>query len=220
MESGGVENENLNSPVFFLFADTGITATPDSQNPYFPNKGTLVLNDPLTDNSRGYQWDEASFSGTDSCGFNGGAYHIVEKTGLICIPEAKNLVFSSFAFEVRVKIVKGDNAGIAFHLDQVNKTFYSFDIAPDGSWTLGLYGNKTRLLGQGTNAVISKGLNSSNLVAVVVNGDLIVVYVNNRIIDLVHDTTLQQGQIGVLSFSSTNGATNDIIASNARLWKW
>jgi hypothetical protein len=197
-----------------------VTATANgSQNPYPPNTGTLVLNDPLTDNSRGYKWDEASFSGTDSCGFTAGAYHIVEKTGLICIPEAKNLVLSNFAFETNLKIVKGDNAGIAFRIDQVNKTFYSFDIASDGSYALQVYTNKYTTLSQGTNSVINKGLNQSNLVAVVANGDLITVYVNNQIIDSVHDKTFSQGQIGVLSFASSNGAIDDVIASNARVWK-
>src|SRR5438132_348194 len=69
------------------------TTANSSQNPYPPNTGTLVLNDPLTDNSRGYKWDESSFSGTGTCGFTGGAYHInVQKAGLICIAEAKDLV--------------------------------------------------------------------------------------------------------------------------------
>lgn len=195
-----------------------VTATASSsQNPYAPNTGTLVLNDPLTDNSRGYKWDEASFSGTDSCGFTGGAYHVVEKTGLICIPEAKNLVLSNFAFEVDIKVVKGDNGGIAFHINQVNKTFYSFDISPDGSYILQVYTNKYTTLSQGSNSVIHKGLDQSNLVAVVANGDLITIYVNNQIIDSVHDRTFSQGQIGVLSFAS-NGATDDVIASNARAW--
>jgi eukaryotic-like serine/threonine-protein kinase len=75
------------------------------------------------------------------------------------------------------------------------------------------------MLSQGTNSVINKGLNQSNLVAVVANGDQITIYVNGQIIDSVHDKTFSQGQIGVLSFASnTNGATNDVIASNARVW--
>lgn len=189
------------------------------QNPYPPNTGTLVLNDPLMDNSKGYKWDESSFSGTDSCGFTGGAYHVVEKTGLICIAEANNLVLSNFVFEVNVKIVKGDNAGIAFRVNQVNKTFYSFDISPDGSYALQVYTNKYTTLSQGTNSVINKGLNQSNLLAVVANGDLITVYVNGQIIDSVHDKTFSKGQVGALSFASnTNGATNDVIVSNARVW--
>ncbi len=196
------------------------TATPVAQNPYPPNTGTLVLNDSLTDNSKGYKWDESSFSGTDSCGFAGGAYHVVEKTGLICIPEASNLNLSNFAFEVNIKIVKGDNGGIAFRVDQVNKTFYSFDIAPDGSYALYANGNKSTQLSRGTNSVINKGLNQSNLVAVVANGDLITIYVNNQIIDSVHDKSFSQGQVGVLSFANFNGTTiNDVIASSARIWR-
>ena len=195
------------------------TATPNTaQNPYPPNTGTLIVNDPLTDNSKGYQWDESSFSGTDSCGFTAGAYHVVEKTGLICIPEAKNLTLANFAFEVNIKIVKGDNGGIAFRINQVNKTFYAFDIAPDGSYTLEVYTTKFTVLSQGTNSVIKKGLNASNLLAVVANGDLITIYVNDQIIDSVHDKTFSQGQIGVLSYAGKSGI-NDVVASDVRVWK-
>ena len=194
------------------------TATANNaQNPYPPNTGTIVLNDPLTDNSRGYKWDESSFSGTDSCGFTNGAYHIVEKTGLICIPEAKDLVLSNFAFEANIKIVKGDDGGIGFRINQVNKTFYDFDITTGGSYTLKVYTGKYTTLSEGSNSVINKGLNQSNLVAVVANNDLIIIYVNNQIIDSVHDKNFSQGQIGVLSFGD-NGPT-DVIASNARAWK-
>ncbi len=212
-------NPSVNStPTPVVHTTPQATATANSaQNPYPPNTGTLVLNDPLTDNSRGYKWDESSFSGTDSCGFTNGAYHIVEKTGLICIPEAKDLVLNNFAFEANIKIVKGDDGGIGFRINQVNKTFYDFDITTGGSYTLKVYTGKYTTLSEGSNSVINKGLNQSNLVAVVANGDLITIYVNNQIIDSVHDKTFSQGQIGVLSFGG-NGPT-DVIASNARAWK-
>ncbi len=170
------------TPVVHTTPQATATAN-NAQNPYPPNTGTLVLNDPLTDNSRGYKWDESSFSGTDSCGFTNGAYHIVEKTGI----------------------------------NQVNKTFYDFDITTGGSYTLRVYTGKYTTLSEGSNSVINKGLNQSNLVAVVANGDLITIYVNNQIIDSVHDKNFSQGQIGVLSLGG-NGPT-DVIASNARAWK-
>ncbi len=218
LRSGSNNTSVSSTPTPVVHATTQATPTANSaQNPYPPNSGTLVLNDPLTDNSKGYKWDESSFSGTDSCGFTGGAYHIVEKTGLICIPEAKDLVLSNFAFEANIKIVKGDNGGIGFRINQVNKTFYNFDITTSGSYVLQAYTGKYSTLSQGTNSVINKGLNQSNLVAVVANGDLITIYVNNQIIDSVHDKTFSQGQIGVLSFGD-NGPT-DVIASNARAWK-
>src|SRR5881227_3881702 len=98
-----------------------------------------------------------------------GAYHIVEKTGLICIPEAKDLVLSNFAFEANIKIVKGDDGGIGFRINQVNKTFYDFDITTGGAYTLKVYTGKYTTLSEGSNSVINKGLNQSNLVAVVAN---------------------------------------------------
>lgn len=204
------------TPVAHTTPQVTATANP-SQNPYPPNTGTLVVNDPLTDNSKGYKWDESSFSGTDSCGFTNGAYHIIEKTGLICIPEASNLVLSNFAFEANIKILKGNDGGIGFRINQVNKTFYAFDISTSGTYVLEVYTSKYTTLSEGSNSVINKGLNQSNLVAVVANGDLITIYVNNQIIDSVHDKSFSQGQIGVLSLGGA-GPT-DVIASNVRVWK-
>jgi len=200
--------------------DSNATATAiSSQNPYPPHTGTLILNDPLRDNSKGYKWDEASYAGGDSCGFSGGAYHIIEKSGLICIPEASQLNLNNFAFEADITIAQGDNGGIAFRIDQVNKTFYSFDIGTSGGYVLSVYNGKYTTLSQGTNSVIKQGLNQTNRVAVVANGNLITIYVNNQILDSVHDSAYNHGQIGVAAFTAINKAETNVIVSNVRVWK-
>src|SRR5437660_1399155 len=43
-------------------------------NPYAPFTGNVVLDDPMSDNSRGNQWVEGSATG--SCQFTGNAYHV------------------------------------------------------------------------------------------------------------------------------------------------
>src|SRR5579864_1620308 len=57
-------------------ANANVTATAQAvvRDPYPPYGGTLVLNDPLNDNSQGYNWDEYALSGTKDCRFVAGAY--------------------------------------------------------------------------------------------------------------------------------------------------
>ena len=211
-------------------AITGITATAKvdmtatttaraSQNPYPPNTGTLIINDPLTDNSKGYQWDEATYPGAGACAFSNGAYHIttLKAGGIICIPEAKSLEVNNFAFEVKITVVQGDNGGVTFHINQSSGTFYYFEVYTNGKYILEVYTSKYTTLLQGNSAAIKLGLNQTNLLAVVANGNNIVLYVNNQTVSSISDSTLKGGQVGVASFYD-NGQSN-IIVSDARMWQ-
>src|SRR5579859_5202081 len=52
-----------------------ITAIPTSTFPsYIPGTGTLVMSDPLKDNSRGYDWDENNTSNPGTCLFSANGY--------------------------------------------------------------------------------------------------------------------------------------------------
>ncbi len=77
--------------------------------------------------------------------------------------------------------------------------------------------NQYKILSSGTNGAIKKGLNQSNLVAAVANGNTISVYVNNEFIASVQDNTYTNGQIGI--YSEGDNGPADIIASNARVWR-
>jgi hypothetical protein len=97
-----------------------------NQNPYPPNSGTLVLNDPMQDNSRGYLWDHNS-DNSGSCTFTGGVYRIrAPSKGYICVPEAASLVFTDLAFEANLVLAQGDEEAITFRLDQNSVTYYAF----------------------------------------------------------------------------------------------
>jgi len=50
------------------------TAAVESNNPHYPYGGTLVLNDSLRDNSKGYQWDVGPFVSTAACSFTDTTY--------------------------------------------------------------------------------------------------------------------------------------------------
>jgi hypothetical protein len=191
--------------------------TASARNPYPPNTGTLVLDDPIHDNSKGSKWDEGTITNAGTCGFTGGAYHIHPLVkGLICVPEASNLVFSNLAFEVKLTITQGDQAAVIVRLNQTNANGYYFYITTGGTYSL-CSNTCTKPLMSGSINAINKGLNQTNLVALVANGSSISAYVNNQYITSATDTTNTQGQIGIEAFSSSG--PGDVVASDARVWK-
>ncbi len=206
-------------------SNAGVTPTPanttpasttssSATNPYPPGTGTLVLIDPITDNSRGYKWDEGSIANGGTCGFNAGSYHIhsSQQNGFICVPEASNLVFSNLAFEVKVTITQGTEAGIVVRLDQTTGTGYYFFIQGQGSFLFCKDDcSKAHTLNSGTNGAIKTGLNQTNLLAIVANGSTISVYVNGQFITSGNDTAHTRGQIGI-------EAGTDVVAADARVW--
>jgi hypothetical protein len=190
-----------------------------SENPYPPNTGTLVMNDPMHDNSRGYKWDEATLGSDGTCGYTGGTYHIhANQKGLVCVPEASNLVFKDLTFEAKLTLNQGDQEALAFRLDQNTITYYGFFVYIDGSYSIDAFqnGTLTKTLG-GSSSTINKGQNQTNLLAVVVTGDSMSFYVNNQLVNKVKDSTItHSGQIGIEAYSTSGAA--DVSVSDVRVW--
>ena len=188
--------------------------------PYSPYKGTLVLNDPLSNNSQGYSWLVTS-DNSGSCAFTGGAYHVrTQKGGYFypCIANAAD--FDNFAYEVRMKLIKGDCGAIIFRVDSANTSFYYFRVCQDGSYALYLSTNNTvsTLITSQSNSAIIAGFNQSNLVAVVAQGSTLDLYVNQQKVDSISDSTYSHGKIGVVADGVGNHPT-EVVYSNARAWK-
>ncbi len=189
------------------------TATAEA-NPYPPKSGTLVINDPLSDNSLGYNWEEGERDG-GFCTFTGGAYHSnIPQSGVFhsCLALATN--FTDFAFEVQAAVITGTASGIVFRADRATTHLYYFRIDENGNFLLKVYFDN-----KGTATVIASGYNAAihadgnNLIAVVARGSQIDLYVNRQLIKSLSDSTFSAGQIGVLAFSS------EVAFSNARVWK-
>lgn len=209
------------------------TATADpNQNPYPPKTGTLVMNDPMQDNSKGYKWDEATLTdskngGLDVCGFQSAAYHLTrdKKGSLICDPEGTDLVFNNLVFEAKITIKKGDEAGLVIRFDQTKGTGYLFDIATNGGYIIDstnfsssdpnkiytVVGNSS-----GANAQIKQGLNQTNTLAIVANGGSISAYVNGVFIASAQDPAFTTGQIGLFGYGSND---LDVAVTDVRVWK-
>jgi serine/threonine protein kinase len=183
-------------------------------NPYPPNSGTLVINDQLSDNSKGYGWEGGERDG-GFCTFTGGAYHSnVPLSGTFHSCLALKTNFTDFAFEVQAKVISGTTSGIVFRANRVTTHLYYFIIDKSGNFYLKVYFDKF-----GTSSVIASGSDpaiksdGNNLIAVVARGGQIELYINKHLIKTLNDTTFSSGQIGVVVLAG------EAAFSNARVWK-
>src|ERR1700694_867670 len=172
--------------------------------PYSPYKGTPVLNDPLSNNSQGYNWLVTNDT-NGSCAFTGGAYHVKTQKGGYFYPCIANAAdFDNFAYEVQMKILKGDCGAILFRVDNANTSFYYFRVCQDGSYALYLSTNNSvsTLIAPQSNSAIIAGLNQSNLVAVVAQGSTLDLFVNQQKVDSISDSAYSHGKMGVVADGS------------------
>ena len=187
--------------------------------PYPPYRGTLILNDALRDNSNGYNWQETNDS-SGSCEFTGGAYHARTHAGYFYPCTANNTDFDSFAYEVQMKIIKGDCGALLFRIDTSITKFYYFRVCQDGSYALFIYDHTgSTLIPSHSNSAINAGLNKSNLVAVVARGSTLDLYINQQQIDSIVDSTYSHGEIGMVADGFPGNHPTEVVYSNAKVWK-
>jgi hypothetical protein len=201
-------------------------------NPYVSGRGTLVLDDPMRDNSRGYQWDQGTFNGKKSgeqltCSFAGGQYHVSRNIegAHLCRPEASSLTFNNLTYEAHLTLKQGDFAGLAVRIDPARGTGYLFLVGSNGGYAIGLVDLKAntqkeaiRVLRQGVSFLIKPGLNQENTVGVVANGRQLRLFINGQELDSVNDSSLSNaGQVGI--FVNSNQGRADVAASGVRVWK-
>ncbi len=192
-----------------------------AQNPYPPNTGTLALNDPLKDNSKGYQWDEINDTNnpnSGTCVFRGGVYHVTEgQTGYFQTCNTKSTHFSDFAYQIQMTILKGDGGGIVFRTDNSGNNLYYFSIYRDGTYQFSITNSTTTktILTKHTSA-INTTLNQPNLIAVVAQGNTFDFYINKQHVGTITDKTYIEGRIGVAAEDVNN--STDVAFSNAEVW--
>jgi len=177
--------------------------------------GTPALNDSLARNSAS-NWSTRS-DANGSCSFTGGALH-AKDVGL-CIAGATN--FSNFAFQVKETNIKvGGASGLLFRLNVAQQKAYLFSIDNTGGYELASLKpgqNSVQTLSIGTNTAIKTAVGDSNLIAVVVRGTTIYMFVNQQYMAQVDDSNSASGEIGV--FSSTNGSPEEAAFNNAEVWR-
>jgi len=195
-------------------------------DPYAPFTGNVVVDDPLSDNSRGNQWVEGSATG--SCQFTGNAYHVTIPGTADPMTEscpANNTSFSNLAFQVEMTIIKGHAGGITFRNIKSSEAYY-FYITVAGSYGLTVFSLSStnqsvgNSLKSGFSAAIHTGLGQTNLLAAVAHGDTIDLYVNKTQVGSVVDTTYTTGRIGVAAhITASTRVDTDVMFKNARVWE-
>jgi Domain of Unknown Function (DUF1080) len=188
-------------------------ATATVENPY-TRSGTLAFVDPLSDNSRGQNWDE-----NINCAFKGGTYHAIAPDARFsdyCTANTTN--FSNFAFEVNMQIIKGDAGGVIFRVENTNPNqYYAFYVRQNGSYSLDMVnGSGGSTLKQGWSAAIKQGLSQANLIGVVAQGNTMTLYVNHQEILSAIDGTYNHGEIGLYAVVYTQ--PTEVAFSDARVW--
>ncbi len=218
---GGIQRVFHASSMTPQMPATAIVPSPTATPIPAPYGGSLVLNDPLRNNSLGYEWAEGS-SQSGSCAFTGGAYHVSTLStnfGNHCRTTAD---FSNFAFEVQMMILKGDSGGIDFRLDSVYNTKYAFLVRQDGMYALLVEQRHAILktLVQPTRSLaFHQGLGHINIIAVVADGSTITLYVNHQLLTSVTDSTYSHGQIALLATAnSVGGHLTEVVYNNAKVW--
>lgn len=193
---------------------------------HFPFSSNLKLDDPLSDNSKGYGWVEETNSQL-ACQFAGGTYHAVvldPRYFTHCFGE--NTAFSDFTYQVQMVITKGDAGGVAFRSIQsggASVGYFAF-ITAEGEYILAARDTEEfKTLKQGTNPAIKKGYNQPNIVAIVARGNTFELYVNEQAVAKVTDSGYTQGRIGMttapLGDSDNPGNPTEAVFSNAKVWQ-
>ncbi|HLZ61099.1 MAG TPA: protein kinase [Ktedonosporobacter sp.] len=210
------------TPTAMAVINANATAAAATTNQYGQSNGTLVLDDPLKDNSKGYQWDE-----TTSCGFspstNIASYDAkINAQNQFSTCAANALDAGDFAFQVQMTILSGNYGGVVFRADTQNSKFYYVQIDTYGVAVLYMYpdssGSTAQNLGSGS-VLTFLAPPQSNLIAVVARGKTISLYINGDSFLTVTDTTYSHGKIGVTAGTSPSGTSAEVLYTNAKVWK-
>jgi serine/threonine protein kinase len=180
-----------------------------------------ALDDPLRDNSKSYGWEEGTTTPGDTCAFKDGAYHVIKSDINQFQYCTAGPSFSNFIFEVQMKIINGGSGGVIFRDNTSNNDFYVFEVGQYGNYQLFLCTDSQWYFTilNSTSPAIKQGLNQTNLIAVIAQGNSIGLFVNHQLIDSVNDNTYSSGQIGVMADPiGGNGYSTEVVFSNAKVW--
>jgi hypothetical protein len=189
------------------------TAQVTSHYPPFTN---LVFFDPLT--SSNSQWDTGS-----ECQFTSSGYQVsIAQAGYFqwCLNSQQ---VGEMAYQATMVIQQGDCGGLVYRYVDANN-FYFFEACQDGTYNSGdevsgkinmLYSNFQ------SSSAIKQGTNQQNVIAVVVQGNTINMYVNGTNIDTatsdaLTNSSFSKGSVGMLADDRNNSTS--VAYTDALVW--
>lgn len=198
----------------------------DSASSLIPAGKQPVINDPLKDNSEGYQWDVQS-DANGNCDFVQGHYLLTERggdSGIGCQAEDPTGTFRNFVYQIQMTILTGvDNgqagAGVTFRTN-TSGTGQQYQVLfnVNGIWEIGTDA-KDFVGGMCANPCphFHVGLNQSNYITVRASNNLIQVQINGYDLGSYMDSTYTSGAIGVQLSPGTDNSS--VAFSNVRVWQ-
>jgi len=214
-----VNHPHINSPGPTATVQAIATLNASLSNPYPPYKGALALNNSLAESASG--WDTSS-----SCQFKNKAYYVkAVEPSTECLYNADP--YSNFVYQIQMKFVTGNTCGGIIFREYSTyglKTYYEFDVCTDGSYILSTTSNSVSQLEpllRGSSLSILTGIGQANLIAVVVNGTHLDLYINGSRLTQrsVSDNTSSSGSISVVVRSLMNSNTTAEVAFNdVKVW--
>jgi hypothetical protein len=220
------DRNGTSTAVVIAQTQAAATQTAVAVSQMYPFSTNLIMNDPLTDNSKGFGWDTGF-----GCSFTGGAYHVSDTQAnsfVPCFSARSN--FSNFTLQVDMTIDQGDTStntaaagGLIFASDSTGSNGYILYVDLNGVYVLGiLRGGKVAnkdVLKVGQSSSFRIGLNQPNTLSVVLYNGHILLYANSQLITCANDTTYTSGGVGFISSRGQTKTTTDVAYSNAKLWQ-
>lgn len=217
---------STSAPVVLPTAPTSTSTEDDSASSLIPPGQQPVINDPLKDNSGGYEWDIQS-DANGSCGFAQGAYILSDKagdSGIGCQAGSSTGTFSNFVYQIRMIILAGvDNgesgAGPTFRTNTAGTgQQYQVQFGVNGAWEVAT-DIKPLVGGICANPCpyFHVGLNKANYITIRTSGNHIQIQINGHDLSSYTDSTYTSGAIGV---QLSPGTENSSVAfSDVRVWR-
>ena len=179
-------------------------------------QGQPMLNDSLAVSGRD------NWATGQGCAFAGGSYHASEaRKGFFWPCSEQNRFLSDFAYQVQMRIIKGDAGGIIFRADAAIARFYVFRVGQDGTYDIYYYpdgtGKKTQKLAEGYSDLIVNGTDKENQLTVLARGRTIFLYINGKYLVGMEHKGPASGLIGVIADSSLR--PTEVEYSQVRVWK-
>lgn len=200
-------------------ATPAATVTPNAQQLYQQiTKQTPLVTDSLQD-PKTSQW--AVFEKpTYGCEVKSDGLHVhIQDTGDFTYCTSGHGQFENFAFQVDIKILSGDGGGIVFRDNSTTGNYYYFHVFSTGDYHIyvGKDHKLTTELDNGNIGVFHTGTGQTNTLTVIAQGSKIDIYVNQKILSQLTDSTYASGYLGVMA--NDHNAPAEVVYTNAKIWR-
>lgn len=215
-----------NSPTDVVTVES--TPTDQFASNLIPSGKRPTVDDPLVDNSQGYEWDEETTPG-GSCQFAQGHYLLSapagDTNGTGCTPENTRGVFQNFVYQIEMTILSGvgageSGAGATFRVNpNGNGQQYQVTFTVAGNW---LVETDTQVLRSNGPTCANpcpffvNGVNHPNVLTISASGSVIQIQINGHPLGSYLDATYTSGYIGVQLSPGTESSS--VAFSHLRLW--